>query len=151
LILQNERHIADMRESFRGDPFIGSTHPHQRREQTREARRPQRFVGLSRQTTQPFDRRSGVMADAIDREKHTISPAHEARQQPRAMFDTAVVMEKARADALDQSFQLGNLMRPAADVQYRDAGQLEGFTESACFRLDDRGNLVFDKLKLLQS
>ena len=41
------------------------------------------------------------MADAIDREQHPISPAHEARQQPRAVFDTAVVMEKACADALD--------------------------------------------------
>jgi hypothetical protein len=140
---QTERRLADMPVSFGGDAFTRFAQRPERREQTGEARGPQRLIDFSGLTAKLLDRRCGVMADAIDREEHVIGPAHEAGQQSRTMLDAAIMVEETRSDALDQSLQLRNLMSPATDVEDRDARQIEGFP---CFRLDDRGEMAFDGL-----
>jgi hypothetical protein len=68
------------------------------------------------------------MADAIDREEHVISAAHEAGQQSRTMLDAAIMVEETRSDTLAQSLQLRNLIGAATDVENRDARQIEGFS-----------------------
>ena len=52
-----------------------------------------------------------------------IRTTYETGQQPRAMFDATIVMEKARVDPLDQSLELWDLMSPTADVQTARAAQ----------------------------
>lgn len=61
------------------------------------------------------------------------------------------MMEKAGAGAFDHSLELGNLMRPTSDIQYRDARQFERFCRSTHFWLDEPGKMSFDKLQLLQN
>ena len=64
------------------------------------------------------------------------------------MLDAAVVMQEARAGALDQRFQLRDLIGPAADIQDRPGGELERRLAVAGRGLQHRGNVILERLDL---
>src|SRR5262249_9490963 len=116
------------------NPLMGSIDFYQGGEQASEARRSQWLVRLFGQTTEPLDRRNRVMADAIDRKEHLISAVHETGKQCCAMFDAAVVMQKARTGTLDQSLELRNLMCATAHIQQCSAVEIEDICKAIGFR-----------------
>src|SRR5712671_3872011 len=87
------------------------------------------------------------MADAVDREDHAIGPADQAGKQPRAVLDAPVVMEKTPACALDQCLELRDLMGAAADIQDRDAREVESLRTR--FRPGERGQMALDEVELM--
>jgi hypothetical protein len=62
-------------------------------EQAGEARRPQRNERLCRLPTLSLQDAHRVMADAVDGKDSAISSADEARQQRRAVLDSAIMIE----------------------------------------------------------
>jgi hypothetical protein len=65
----------------------------QAREQAGETRRPQRNERLRRQPTLSFQDAHRVMTYAVDGKDSAISSADEARQQRRAVLDSAIMIE----------------------------------------------------------
>src|SRR5262245_11038076 len=98
--------------------------PRQRRDEGCQACGSQRVVRLLQLPAQSLDGRGGIVADAVDREEQMVGPADEAGQKGRAVLDTAIVVQEARARAFDQRLELRNLMHACAHVEDRAAGEL---------------------------
>ena len=69
----------------------------QRRKQGREARSPQGLVGLAGHPAEPLDGSHRVVTDTVDGKENMVSAADKSRDQPRAVFDSAVVMQETRS------------------------------------------------------
>jgi hypothetical protein len=65
------------------------------------------------------------VADAVDRERDDIHTADQSREQPAALVNTAVVVQKARGSAPRNGAKMADLVRPSADVEHRCAPEVE--------------------------
>lgn len=82
----------------------------ERCQQRREAGGAQRMISLAGLAAEPLDRRDRVVADAVDRKDNPVGAADESRQERGGVLDAAVVVQEARARALDQVLEQRHLV-----------------------------------------
>src|SRR5262249_12484556 len=77
-----------------------------------------------------------------------VGAADQAGQQRAAVLDAAIVVQEARARALDQALEQRHLVGAPADIEKRQAGKVERVI--AAVRLRQRREVTFGNVELLQ-